>query len=137
VVGEVDTDAIAHAHVGYDPHAGAGLVLDDDRLPEHLAQLRADQAQEQVARATRRRRSHQTDRTIRILAGLRNGLSRREPERDARAGEEDAAPQGTVRPHGGGPRAVRSHLFRAHARDGAACLRTSVARPERQWQVDM
>jgi len=58
VVGEVDTDAIAHVHVGYDPPAGAGLVLDDDRLPEHVAQRRADQAQQQVARATRRRRSH-------------------------------------------------------------------------------
>ena len=60
------------------PSAGAGAVLDDDRLAENLGKLRPDDARQQIGAAARGKAEHEVDRLVRI-AGGRIGLPGDQP----------------------------------------------------------
>src|SRR5438105_9405581 len=67
--------------LGGDVAAGAGPVLDDDRLPEHWKQALRDQAREQVVRAARRQRYDDANRPSRPGRALRPSLTGRQGKR--------------------------------------------------------
>jgi hypothetical protein len=72
-------------HVRADGAAGAGLVLDHDRLAEALAQLLRHDARDDVGGAARREADHQLHRTVGVI-GLRRcdgGRQREQQRRDA------------------------------------------------------
>jgi hypothetical protein len=57
--------------LGRDVAAGARPVVDDDRLPQDLLKLAAEDAGEHVARPARREGDHQHDRPGRVVRGAR------------------------------------------------------------------
>ena len=63
--------------------AGAGPVLDHERLPELFVQLVSEQPRDQVGRAARGKRHHEGDGALRILrGGGRGGGEERENRRE-------------------------------------------------------
>jgi hypothetical protein len=77
-------------HVGAELRHGAGTIVDDDRLPQLLAQTLADQTADNVHQRTRGRRDDQVDRARRIIVRARN--KRREDKQNGKAKMPDDDP---------------------------------------------
>ena len=58
-------------HLGADHASGAAAIVDDDLLAKHLAQVRAQNARDEIDAAARRKRRDDTNRLDRIIGGKR------------------------------------------------------------------
>ena len=109
-------------HVGADIAAGAGLVLDHDRLADGVLQLGADQPRQDVGGAAGRKRH---DDAHRLAEGLRGRVDGMEAENDDRERRKRAEP--AMKPHASLPdvlllRPTYSITGRRQSAGGSACL---------------
>jgi hypothetical protein len=74
--------------LGADRAKRAGAVLDHDRLPKSLLQMLAEHARDLVGSCTGRKRHDDFYLTLRVIAGGKGSMQRRNPGQD-KAGEND------------------------------------------------